>query len=83
MDDRTEQTHHLAADGLLTQGGSDPEDRAAQTHYLTRVGQSSPPLPRARARNQVLHTCAGVVSKACARAVLSLWLPVRLAPSYL
>ena len=61
MDDRTEEPHHLAADGLLAQGGPDPEDRAAEAHDLARVGESGPPLARARARDQVLHACAGVV----------------------
>ena len=61
MDDRAEEPHHLAADGLLTQGGSDPEDRAAEAHELACVGESGPPLPRARARDQVVHACAGVV----------------------
>jgi hypothetical protein len=61
MDDRTEEPHHLAADGLLTQGGPDPEDRAAEAHELARVGESGPPLPCARARDQMLHACTGVV----------------------
>ena len=47
MDDRTEEPHHVAADGLLTQGGSDHENRAAEIHELARVGQSGPHWPAA------------------------------------
>ena len=61
MDDRAEEPHHVAADGLLAQGGSDHEDRAAEVHDLARVGQSGSPLTRGRARDQALHPCAGVV----------------------
>ena len=61
MDDRTEEPHHVAADGLLTQGGPDPEDRALKAHDLARVGESGAPLAGARARDDALHACAGVV----------------------
>ncbi len=61
MDNRTEEPHHVAADGLLAQGGSDHENRAAKIHDLARVRESGPPLARGRARDQALHACAGVI----------------------
>ena len=61
MDDRAEEPHHLAADGLLTQGGTDHEDRAIKLHDLARVSESGPPLPRSRPGDQVLHAGASIV----------------------